>query len=133
MALFRRKPLDAEIADAKVAFRRVAAELDAAQRALLAAVPTARHSAVPLSDALSDFLAGLARADALMPAWRTAKTEAVWIRCAEALGQSHAAAERLRDNAEPTLGFEELNARLGDIIAVLEEFADAAAAIRRVH
>lgn len=113
-------------------FRRVAAELDVSQRALLASVPTSRDEGIPLNDALTDFLAGLERADALMPAWRTNKTEQIWLRCADAIGQSRAEAQRLRDE-NPKLGFETLNARLGDVIAPLEELADAAPEIRRLR
>ncbi len=109
------------------------AELDAAQRALLASVPTSRDEGVPLREALDDFLGGLERADALMSAWRTGKTETIWLRCADAIGQSRAEAERLRDEAEATLGFETLNARLGDVIAPLEELADAAPEIRQLR
>ena len=114
-------------------FRRVVAELDAAQRALLASVPTSRDAGIPLKDALEDFAKGLARADALMPAWRTSQTEQIWLRCAEAIGQSRAEADRLRHEAEATLGFETLNARLGDVIAPLEELADAAPEIRQLR
>lgn len=108
------------------------AELDAAQRALLAAVPTSRDEGVPLSDALAEFLAGLARADALMASWRTPATETIWLRCAEAIGVARREAETLR-HADTTLGFEQLNARLGDVITPLEELADAAAEIRRLR
>jgi hypothetical protein len=94
-------------------------------------VPTSRDEGVPLNEALTAFLAGLKRADALMPAWRTTKTEAVWLRSAESLSESRAEAERLRDEAEATLGFEALNARLGDVIAPLEVFVEAALAVRR--
>ena len=114
-------------------FRRVVAELDAAQRALLASVPTSRDEGAPLKDALEGFVKGLARADALMPAWRTPQTEQIWVRCAEAIGQSRSEATRLRDEAEATLGFETLNARLGDVIAPLEELADAAPEMRRLQ
>lgn len=95
-------------------------------------MPTSRDEGIPLKDALTDFLAGLDRADALMPSWRTAKTEHIWLRCAEAIGQSQVEAERLR-NENPTLGFEVLNARLGDLMSPLEEVADAAPKIRRLR
>ena len=132
MALFRRTPADAELTRIKEAFRRVASELDVAQRALLAAVPTARHPGDPLPNALDAFLTGLTHAENQMVGWRTPRTEDLWLRCSAALTEARAEVLRLR--SEPgDLGFEALNARLGDIIAVLEEFADAAAAIRRVR
>ncbi len=112
-------------------FRRVVAELDSAQRALLASVPTARDEGVPLEHALADFLEGLHRVDAVMPAWRAPTTETVWLSCAEAIGSARSEADRLRDGGE-SLGFEALNARLGDVIAPLEEFAEAAGIVKRL-
>lgn len=133
MALFRRKPANPEAVAAREAFRRVAAELDAAQRTLLSAVPTARDSGTPLATALDGFLAGLDRAATTMPGWRTPRTEVLWIRCSAALERSHVEAERMRsDPTTDSLGFEALNARLGDLVSPLEEFADVASDIRRV-
>jgi hypothetical protein len=132
VALFRRTPSDPEVARARDGFRRVAAELDAAQRALLTAVPTARDEGAPLGDAIAEFLAGLARADALMPSWRIPATETVWLRCAEAIGLARDEAGALRSSGT-TLGFEALNARLGDVISPLEELAGAAQLVRRLR
>lgn len=131
MRLFRRRAPDPERAAAREAFRRVAAELDAAQRALLGAVPTSRDPGVPLAEALGAFEAGLARVEALMPGWRRPATEDLWRRCASALEAAGAATERLR--SEPgVLGFEALNARVGDVLSLLEEFVEAARDLRRV-
>jgi hypothetical protein len=105
--------------------------LDSAQRALLAAVPTSRDQGVPLDEALSTFLSGLAETDEAMQAWRAPATEPLWERCREALAQARAAAERLAGDAtRTTVGFEALNARLGDVLSPLEEFADVAASLR---
>lgn len=130
-ALFRRKSSDPETVAAREAFRRVAAELDAAQRTLLASVPTARDPGGPLADALDGFLAGIARVEALMPSWRMPKTESLWQRCSEALTAARTEAQSLKQSQ--TLDFEALNARLGDVISPLEEFADAAGEIRRLR
>jgi hypothetical protein len=132
VALFRRRPADPEAARAREAFRAVAATLDAAQRSLLAAVPTARSAGRPLGEALEEFLAGLARAEEGMPAWRTLRTEGLWRRCAEALVEARAEAERLRREAGP-LGYEALAGRLGEVVAPLEEFAEVAREIRRLR
>lgn len=131
MTLFRRRPSDPALDAARDAFRRVAAELDATQRALLAAVPTSRDPGTPLGEALDAFEAGLARVEALMPGWRHASTEAAWARCAEAVLQARRQADAVRAEGG-TLGFEALNARLGDVIAPLEEFADAGDELRRL-
>ena len=134
MTPLRRKPSDPEDAAARDAFRRVVAELDAAQRILLSAVPTSRDAGSPLKQALEDFLAGLTRAEASMSAWRTDRTEVLWDRCAGALIQARAHAERMRDDpASERLGFEPLNARLGDVVSPLEEFADVAEEVRRLR
>jgi hypothetical protein len=130
VALFRRRPSDPALDAARDAFRRVAAELDAAQQALLASVPTSRDPGTPLGDAIDAFAAGLARVDALMPGWRLASTEDAWGRCAGALRESRRRADALRAGGS-TLGFELLNARLGEVIDPLEEFADAGDELRR--
>ncbi|MEX2554649.1 MAG: hypothetical protein WEB06_03350 [Actinomycetota bacterium] len=116
------------------AFRRVVSELDAAQRVLLSAIPTSRDPGSPLKPAIEEFLAGLGRAEASMAAWRNDRTEPIWTRCTQALMMARIHAERMRDDpASARLGFEPLNARLGDIVSPLEEFADAAEEIRRLH
>lgn len=129
MALFRRKASDPTQRAAREAFLRIAVMLDTAQRALLSTVPTARSAGTPLAEALDDFIGRLSGIEAEMPEWRTDQTEEPWTRCSEALVLARAEAERLR--AEPgRLGFEALNARLGDVISPLEEFADVARALR---
>ena len=131
---FRRKEPNPELDAARDAFRKVTAELDAAQRVLLAAIPTSRDTGTALADAIEGFLAGLARAEAAMPAWRKARTEQLWQRCATALVEAHAEARRLHDDPNSaSLAFEPLNARLGDVIAPLEEFADVAPELRRLR
>jgi len=128
---FRRRATDPALVEARAAFRRVTSLLDSAQRALLAAVPTSRDQGVPLGQALGAFLSGLAETDVAMQAWRTLAVEPLWERCHTALAQARAAAERLAGDAARTpLGFEALNARLGDVLSPLEEFADVAAALR---
>lgn len=129
MGLFRRRRADPQLRTARDAFLRAASELDAAQKALLAAVPTSRDEGVPLAEAIAAFLAGLDRMDAAMPSWRIAQTEESWKRCFGAMSEARVAAERLRDEPHPP-GFEALNARLGEIIAPLEEFAYAALTLR---
>jgi len=130
----RRKPPEPEAAAARDAFRRVVLELDAAQRILLGAVPTSRDSGAPLMPAIEEFLAGLSRAEASMPGWRSDRTELLWTRCSQALMLARIHAERMRDDpASERLGFEPLNARLGDVVSPLEEFADVAEEIRRLR
>lgn len=133
MSPFRRKAHDPEIAAVREAFRRVTAELDAAQRVLLAAIPTSRDPGTPLAGAIDGFLAGLGRAESAMGAWRNERTDGAWGRCATALVEARIEAQRLREDPNAaSLGFEPLNARLGDVVSPLEEFADVAPQIRRL-
>lgn len=131
MAPFRRRDADPAAVAVGEAFRRVASELWTAQRALLASVPTSRDPGSPLREALDAFGVSLNRVDSLMNGWRFSQTERAWERCRRALDESRQKAEALRAE-DPSLGFEALNARLGDVIAPLEEFADAGEELRRL-
>lgn len=128
MRLFRRRN-DPKLASARDAFRRCAAELNSAQRALLAAVPTSRDAGIPLSEAIDGFLEGLDRIEAQMPGWRIEQTEEDWKDCFRVLAEARAAALGVKEN--PPAGFEALNARLADVIAPFEQFAYAALSLRR--
>lgn len=108
----------------------MAAALDAAQRALLHAIPTSRDEGIPLAEAIAAFERGLRDTEALMPGWRSKETEALHDRCARAIDDAREEAERLR--LEPRrLEFETLNARVGDVLHPLEVFADAERTLRR--
>ena len=111
-------------------FLTMAAALDAAQRALLAAIPTSRDVGVPLAEALAGFDRELRRAEHLMPAWQNPQTDPWHRRCDAAIVETRLEADRLR--LEPgRLEFEMLNARIGDVLHPLEVFADAERALRR--
>lgn len=128
MRLLRRRQPDAIMP----LFAALAERLEAAQRALLAAIPTARDAGLPLAEAIGAFGEWLDQVETMMPAWREPRTEDVWARCEDALARSRTEAERLRLEPSP-LGFEELNARVGDVLHPLEEFAEAERAIRRLR
>jgi hypothetical protein len=125
--LFRRKAATDPVIEA---FGLVAERIDAAQRSLLAAIPTARDPGIPLAEALAAFEMQLTETEGLMPAWRGAQTAEAHDRCTQALRSARAEAQRLRLEAG-TLGFEALNARVGDVLHSLDEFADAERALRR--
>lgn len=131
MRLRRRGAQDPE---ARRRFGAVATALAAAQRALLTAIPTARDPGAPLADALAAFARGLDDVERSMPGWRTPATEEWWRRCEEALREARSEAERLRASPPGPTEFEALNARVGDVLAPLEDFADAERALagRRV-
>jgi hypothetical protein len=112
------------------AFLAAAEALDRAQRALLTAVPTSRNPGASLAEALGVFGRGLAEAERLMPPWRTDATEAWWQRCEAALRAASDEAARLSDNPPGPTDFEALNARIGDVLDPLEDFADAERVLR---
>lgn len=125
MPLFRRRERDPAAVAARAAFDAVAVHVDAAQRALLAAIPSARDPGVPLAQALAEFGKHLARATDALAHLNHERTKLT-----EALAAARAHAENLRLGPEPA-GFEALNARVGDVLHPLEAFADVERALRR--
>jgi hypothetical protein len=121
----RKKRRDPALAGALERFRPVAALVDRAQRALLAAVPTSRDPGAPLLVALDAFEGLMAEVERAMPAWRIDVTEEWWVRCSSAVADARANASSLRSAAPGPSEFEKLNAALNDVIAPLEEFAFA--------
>jgi hypothetical protein len=131
VAPFRRRPADPEAERLRDAFAAVAERLAGAQRALLAAIPTARTPGIPLALAVLEFEKGLDEAEASMPGWRHERTSALWEGCRAALVDARRESEALRlDPAD--LGFEALNARIGDVLAPLERLTEAERALRRI-
>ncbi len=84
-----------------------------------------------LAEALWGFEKGIGEARDQMAGWRTADTEEVWRSCLSALDQSARSAEELRLGAPPE-GYEELYARLAELMEPLEAFGNAARRFRRL-
>jgi len=123
--ILRRKRPDPAIEQALERFRPAAEAVDAAQRVLLAAVPTSRDPGAPLVVVLDDFERWMAEVERAMPAWRSEITEELWLRCDHALADSLAEVSRLRAEPPGPSEFEKLNAALNDVLAPLDEFAVA--------
>lgn len=128
--MFRRRGPNLELEAIRAAFDLVAVEVDAAQRALLAAIPTSRDPGVPLGQALVAFTQRLDAARRAMPGWRSDVVADQWGHCDLALVEARRLAEQLRLEDSP-LGFEALNARVGDILDPLEVVADTERDLRR--
>lgn len=128
--MFRRRPKDPLPEEIRRAFSVAAGLVDEAQRALIAAVPTSRNPGIPLTDALDSFLAALRTLDAAMPAWRDDRVAHEWTKCSDGIEQARDQAEALRKQ-DVELTFEQLNARVGDVLYPLEAFADAERGLRR--
>jgi hypothetical protein len=126
--MFRRVPH--ALRPALEGFRGVAEDVERAKASLTDAVPTTRLPGRPLAEALLEFEDGLAATEARMPSWRAPGLEDVWERCERALADARAAGERVRLSAEPPAGFEGLIGTIGDLLAPLEAFGEAAERFR---
>lgn len=115
--------------DVRAAFSEVLERIENGKVALVSAVPTARAEGTALAEALNAFETALREARHEMRGWRTPETEESWQACSSALDESAGRAERLRLEA-PSLDYEGLVMTLGDLIAPLEAFADAARRLR---
>ncbi len=111
-------------------FAVTATQVDRAQRALIAAIPTPRDPGVPLAPALHAFLEALDRVEASMPAWHDESSAHEWTKCSAGIAEARAAAEALAGN-NLELTFEQLNAQIGDVLYPLEAFVDAERELRR--
>jgi hypothetical protein len=111
------------------AFLEVVEHIERGKAALVSAVPTGRAEGSQLAEALHAFEVALRRAGAGMDGWRTTETEGAWEACSAALNEASERAERLRLDA-PSLDYEGLVMTLGDLIAPLEAFGDAARQLR---
>jgi hypothetical protein len=127
--LRKRKP-DPHLAAIRREFSIVAAHVDRAQRAMLASIPTSRDPGIPVAQALKGFGAALDDAAGAMAAWQDERLAEDWTRCSDALREARDEAGKLRLNAGE-LTFEQLNARVGDVLYPLETFADVERNLRR--
>ena len=128
--MFRKRAPDPLPEGIRHAFSVAAGLVGEAQRALIAAIPTARHQGVPLATALDAFLIALQTLDDAMPAWRDAQAAHEWTKCSEGIREARAQAVALM-HTDAGLTFEQLNARVGDVLYPLEAFADAERDLRR--
>ena len=77
-----------------------------------------------MTNEIRDFL------DGAMPAWRDDSVAHEWTKCSDGISESRIQAERLQKH-DVELTFEQLNARVGDVLYPLEAFADAERDLRR--
>jgi hypothetical protein len=128
--MFRKRASDPLPDSTRRAFVIAAGLVDEAQRALIAAVPTPRNPGVPLPDALDEFIAALDRLEDAMAPWRDERVAHEWTKCVEGIREARAQAVALQ-RIDVDLTFEQLNARVGDLLYPLEAFADAERDFRR--
>jgi hypothetical protein len=120
VALFRRKPIDPQRAALLRAFEPVGEAIEAAQQALLRAVPTFRDDGEPLGFALASFSSNLDLAERALENLPDGRAV---ILCQTAMKAARSEAAKLRLGHD-SLVFEALNARVADILFPLEQIAD---------
>lgn len=131
--ILRRRRLPEHLREPFEAFRAVIEPLERGKAALPEAMPTTRLPGRPLAEVLLEFEEGLRAASAAMDAWRTPEVEAEWQGCSAALREALAMTERLRVEAPDPGGFEGLVGLLGDLLAPLEAFEQAADRFRALR
>jgi hypothetical protein len=130
--VLRRRCLPPELAEAHRAFLVVLSFVEAAKDAIVSTIPSARAPGRSLPVGLVEFEASLRRAEAHMSGWRHEEVRDAWAPSASGLQEALNAGERLRLEA-PDLGFEELLARVEDLIAPLEVFEHAVERFRALR
>lgn len=127
MALFRRKPIDPARAAVLRGFEPIGDAVEAAQQALLRAVPTFRDDGIAIGFALAAFTEHLDHAERALAHWDVSPDIAA--RCGEAIEAAREEATKLRLETN-ALVFEALNGRIGDILFPLETVADIETELR---
>jgi hypothetical protein len=130
---FRRRRLPAELAARRRAFEALIPVLERAKAALTESVPGTRMPGRPLAETLLEFEEGLREVDARMEGWRAPELEEVWRAAGAGLDESQKRAERVRLATDAPAGFEGLIGLIGNLLAPLEAFGNAAERFRELR
>jgi hypothetical protein len=128
--MFRRRRLPDELVGPHDAFEALIPPLERAKAALTSSVPGTRLPGRPLAETLLEFEQELADVRDRMPAWRSDLVEGAWVAADAGLREALARAERLRFGASDPAGFEGLIGMIGDLLAPLDAFHEAAERFR---
>jgi hypothetical protein len=129
----RRRRLPDDLRAALDAFEALAPALDRVRAVLTESVPGTRLPGRPLAETLLEFEDGLREVRAGMPAWRAPEVEEHWLAASAGLDEALALADRVRTQAPDPGGFEGLIGLIGDLLAPLDAFADAADRFRALR
>jgi hypothetical protein len=130
---FRRGRLPSVLGASRRAFQDLLPGLEDAKSALLTSVPGTRLPGRPLAETLLEFEEGLRQVRAVMETWRIPEVQDAWIRASEGLDEAIQRAERVRLSASAPEGFEGLVGLVGDLLAPLDAFGDAAERFRELR
>jgi hypothetical protein len=130
---WRRRRLPEHLRAAFDAFESLAPALDRARAVLTGSVPGTRLPGRPLAETLLGFEEGLREVRAGMDAWRVPQVDEAWLAASAGLDEALALADRVRTEAPDPGGFEGLIGLIGDLLAPLDAFADAAERFRALR
>ena len=124
--IIRRRRLPDELERPLLAFEELMALLERARATLTESVPGTRVPGRPLGETLFVFERDLRRVREQMDGWRTPEVDEVWAACSAGLDEALAAAARVREDGSAPEGYEALVGLIGDLLAPLDVFRDAA-------
>jgi hypothetical protein len=111
----------------------VVERVERAKAALTESVPGTRLPGRPLAETLAEFEEGLREARGGMDRWRAPELQAEWDHAMDAIDECLGMAEELRLRRDPPQGFEALIGTVGDLLAPLEAFEQAAGRFRSLR
>ena len=127
---FRRRRLPSALEASRQAFQDLLPRLEDAKSALIDSVPGTRLPGRPLAETLLEFEEGLRQVRAQMETWRVPEVQDAWTRASEGLDEAIRQAEQVRLSASAPAGFEGLIGLVGELMAPLEAFGEAAERFR---
>ena len=131
--MIRRKELPPDLQPAFRAFSDVVGAIEPAKAAVADVLPGSRLPGRPLRDALAEFGAGIACAQARMDGWRRPEVEAEWQACTDALMLATERAAAIAGHEDDPEGFERLLWTVQGLIEALDPFVDAAERFRSLR
>lgn len=127
---FRRRRLPSLLQASRRSFQDLLPGLEVAKSALIDSVPGTRLPGRPLAETLLEFEEGLRQVREQMETWRVPEVQDAWTRASEGLDEAIRQAERVRLSASAPAGFEGLIGLVGELMAPLDAFGEAAERFR---
>jgi hypothetical protein len=131
--ILRRRRLPEHLEAPARAFDDLIPALERAKAALTESVPRTRLPGRPLAETLSEFEEGLGEVRKRMQGWRVPEVDQVWLAASAGLDEALELARRTRTEGAQPEGFEALIGLIGDLLAPLDAFDEAAERFRALR